>query len=335
MPKRNEHLAERIFQLADLESLRQRALRVLAGCQDFTVPQTQTVDLRQQVELPCLDDLPGIALDSFWADGQLPAEENDLGVLTEVLRCGQKELPPNATLNVRCECGDWNFVGIESNERRSALDVGLQGLLGNLDAGGREPILNRVVQVGQLPVILTRKPAFGEYRIEAKHTTGGQPCLSYADRHGSLSLSGVVDGTCEQQIERVRSVLTELELQPQKYTWRVLGIGKSDDCLRTYETLRGLRFPGTHFGLDLRFSLAELAGLDSLERLAKLAGRKQFLTTLCRFPLPAASPSVNKKLGKILVRSSSKGHRVSLFLPSGDGALLASLGGKLGLHFPS
>jgi len=334
MPKRNEHTTSKTFRLADLEQLRERALRVLAGCEDFRVPQKDTVNLRQQAEMPCLEDLPGIALSNFWADGQLPAEENDLEVLTEVLRRGQKELP-NATLYVRCDTGDRNFVGIESNERRNALDVRLQGLLGNLDAWGRELILNRVIQAGQLPVVLTRKPFLGGYRIEAKHTSGASPCLSYADRHGSLSLCGVVDGTCEQQMERVRTVLQELGMQPQEYTWQVLGIGEPADCLRTYETLRGLRFPTTHFGLRLRLAVTELAGLDSMGRLVGLAGRKQFLTTLCRFPLPAGSSAAKKKLGKILVRSSSKGHRVSLFFPSDDGALLASLGGKLGLHFPN
>jgi hypothetical protein len=338
MPKRNEHLAEGTFPLAALERLLKRALKRLEDCEEFHTPQRQQVELSRLAELPRLDDLPGIAPSQFWAEGHLPARGNESSVLTDVLRRGRKKLR-GARLEVRCEDAglkqNCNWVAAEFS-RGAAIEAWLPGLLRDLDPQGREPILKRVIQAGRLPARVIRKSVLNWEQIDLEHTAEGNAYGNYSDRHGALSVRCDTPGdTADEQMKRVSALMKELALEPEGYVWRVLKSGDAEECLKAYDTLRALPLPVSLCRLDLAFTLTELTGVESLRRLAAMAGRKQFLTTLCRFPLPAGSATARKKLGKVLVRTSGDGHRVSLFLPPDDAALLASLGDKLGLHFPA
>jgi hypothetical protein len=333
MPKRHEHIAQGTFPLSELERLRKRAMNSLTDCEDFTTPQRQRVNLVRQAGLPRLDDLSGIAPFLFWAEGYLPARGNELSVLTDFLKQGRKKLR-GANLYVRCQDVDGNWVGAESNASGAAMEACLPALLRDLDASGREPILNRVIEAARLPVVLVRNSFMNLEQIRPKHAAGGSASTTYSDQHGALSLwCATREDTAVEQMERVRAVMEELVLEPEAYIWRMLVTGDSGHCLRLYTALRGLPLPVCLFRLDLALTLTELAGVEALRRLAGLAARKQFVTTLCRFPLPTGSTSARKKLGKVLIRTSKEGHRVSLFCPSPDVKLLSSLGDKLGLDF--
>jgi hypothetical protein len=340
MPKKNEYPATGTFTLRQLQTLYQRAQKLLTGCESLKVPQRQNLNLDKLRELPVLDDLLGVEVGTFWAEGFLPGDTRP-EVLAGIMRSFAEKLP-DTYLEMQGQIAGaagprsrgWNSVGCGREGGKPTFVSWLPLLLGHLDAAGREPVLRRVIKAANLPLVVQRKGTWGvEVRSRTNPELRGHPHCGYSDQHGTLSVAcWTPSDTPEQQVERIQALLREFKLQPYEYHWRILEVGKPPKPLKTYRTLRALALPGVRFRLRPTCLVTELAGVDSLRRfLQLLPGGKQVQTTLCRFPMPAAAPTKRERLGKIVIRTAKDGHRVSLFLPDADNASRVAIADRLGL----
>jgi hypothetical protein len=338
MPKGDEHLAEGTFTPAAIERVRRRALQQFANTEDFDAATQRWLHVQDLRALPRLDNLKGFTASYFRVYSSFRPAGVDLAALVGVLHSWLRDLP-NPFLSFCCHLVGGEWVKVELEHGRGKFDTWLRDLLSPHDAGGREAILNRVIQAARLPVVVRRRTRRGkeQVNVESPKLTGRWRVLSAgnADQRGALSFDcEVPPAPGEDVAQRVQAAVRALDATPQAYSWAV-GQAGSADCLRNYGALTRMNLPGERYALLMTYQVTALGGLEGLRRVAEANGREQFPTTLCRFPIPVDPPNRRRRLATVTIHTTQDGHALSVALPARYVAVLPEIGTRLGLSFPS